>query len=168
MNAKEAVLAAKELLENVTPLKFDCGKTCGAACCAADEDGQGGMVLFPGEEALYADVPDGMRLTPYDAIMPGQTLLTCSGSCDRSMRPLSCMLFPLTPVIEENDGRETLKIRMDPRAYAVCPLCEGGVRGMDAQFVQCVREAARILSKCPEHRAYFKALGAYFSRLREW
>ena len=168
MDAKEAVLAAKALLANVTPLKFDCGKTCGAACCAPDEDGQGGMVLFPGEEALYADLPDGMCLTAYDAVMPGQMLLTCSGSCDRSTRPLSCMLFPLTPVIEEKDGRDTLKILMDPRAYAVCPLCEGGVRGMDAQFVQAVREVARILSKCPEHRVYFKALGAYFSRLREW
>jgi len=168
MDAKEAVLAARKLLENTTPLKFDCGKTCGAACCAPDEDGQGGMVLFSGEEALYDHLPEGMQLTIYDAILPGQRLLTCRGTCDRKSRPLSCMLFPLTPVIEEKDGHEALKIRMDPRAYAVCPLCEGGMRGMDARFIQAVRDTARILCKCPEHRAYFKALGAYFSRLREW
>jgi len=42
------------------------------------------------------------------------------------------------------------------------------MRGMDARFIQAVRDTARILCKCPEHRAYFKALGAYFSRLREW
>ena len=168
MDKLECVLRAREILENITPLKTDCGKCCGAACCAPDEDGQGGMVLFPGEEDLYANLPEGMQIAPYDAILPGMQLFTCSGECDRKTRPLSCMLFPLTPVVVEKDGRESLKIIMDPRAYAVCPLCEGGVRGMDECFVQAVRDAARLLCKCPEHRAYLKALGDYFARLREW
>ena len=33
MNALEAVRAARELLETVTPLQRDCGRYCGAACC---------------------------------------------------------------------------------------------------------------------------------------
>ena len=59
MEVLEAVLEARRLLECVTPLKTDCGRACGGACCQPDEDGQGGMLLFPGEEALYADLPEG-------------------------------------------------------------------------------------------------------------
>ena len=53
MTETEALLAARALLADVTPLRTDCGRCCGAACCAPDEDGQGGMLLFPGEEALF-------------------------------------------------------------------------------------------------------------------
>ncbi len=43
---------AYELLENCTPLKFDCGALCGGKCCkGGDNDG---MILFPGEEKYYA------------------------------------------------------------------------------------------------------------------
>ena len=45
---------------------------------------------------------------------------------------------------------------------------EGGVRGMDAAFAQAVLQSARILNECPEHQAYFRALGRYFERLRSW
>ena len=88
--------------------------------------------------------------------------------CDRALRPLACRMFPLTPVLSVRDGRERLSVRMDPRAFAVCPLCEGGVRGMDAAFAQAVLQSARILNECPEHQAYFRALGRYFERLRSW
>ena len=47
----DTVLQARALVGGLTPLKSDCGALCGAACCQADEDGQGGMYLFPGEEA---------------------------------------------------------------------------------------------------------------------
>ena len=62
MTAKDTVRAAREMLEKVTPLKGDCGRVCGAACCRPDETGRGGMLLFPGEEALYAPWPDWARL----------------------------------------------------------------------------------------------------------
>lgn len=168
MDAWQCVLRAREIMENITPLKTDCGKCCGAACCAPDEDGQGGMVLFPGEEALYRELPEGMTISAYDAIVPGMQLLTCSGACDRHLRPLSCMLFPLTPVVVEKDGKAGLKVMVDPRAFSVCPLCEGGVRGMDAQFVDSVRKAGLALCQNGEIRRYLKALGEYFDRLRAW
>ena len=168
MDKLECVLRAREIMENITPLKTDCGKCCGAACCASDEDGQGGMVLFPGEEALYRELPKGMTLSPYDGIQEGMQLLTCDGTCDRKLRPLSCMLFPLTPVVIEKDGKAGLKVMMDPRAFSVCPLCEGGVRAMDAKFVEAVRLAGRELCRSTENRAYLKALGAYFEKLRIW
>ena len=56
MTTKEALLAARDLLEQVTPLSTDCGALCGAACCqdSPDEDSVAGMLLFPEEAPLYA------------------------------------------------------------------------------------------------------------------
>ena len=45
---------ARKKLKNVTPLKKDCGRVCGAACCRSPEGEETGMLLFPGEEELYA------------------------------------------------------------------------------------------------------------------
>ena len=65
-SALEAVKAARDLLENVTPLPTDCGAFCSAACCKDDPDYEtSGMLLFPGEEdfgiipveAMSAGVP---------------------------------------------------------------------------------------------------------------
>ena len=180
MQALEAVMRARELLQTLTPLRRDCGGVCGAACCAPDEDGQGGMLLFPGEEALYQPLPAGFSLRQDDGVLPGMLLLTCGGVCDRALRPLACRMFPLTPVLSVRDGRERqmetkLLVRDDivvfsagNQIYAECPLCEGGVRGMDATFAQAVLQSARILNECPEHQAYFRALGRYFERLRSW
>ncbi|MBQ9300881.1 MAG: hypothetical protein IJ214_10255 [Clostridia bacterium] len=77
-------------------------------------------------------------------------------------------MFPLIPVLINAEGREQLRVRVDPRAFAVCPLSEHGVRGMDGAFGRAVLERARILCGCPEHRAYFQALTVYFERLRTW
>ena len=168
MDALTAVLRARELLTDVTPLRRDCGLTCGAACCRCDEDGQGGILLFPGEEALYDPLPEGFTLTADDGVMPGMRLLTCVGSCRRDQRPLACRMFPLTPVLIASEGKEQLRVRVDPRAFAVCPLSASGVRGMDAAFGRAVLEAARTLCLCGEHRAYIRALSAYFERLKTW
>ena len=51
-----ALFAARKILEEVTPLKADCGRVCGAACCASLEGEETGMLLFPGEEALCRHV----------------------------------------------------------------------------------------------------------------
>ena len=168
MNALEAVVQARELLADVTPLRADCGRACGGACCQSDEDGQGGMLLFPEEEALYDPLPPGFRLRRDDAVLPGMWLLTCDGVCDRALRPLSCRIFPLTPVLITRDGEERLRVRVDPRAYAVCPLSEQGIRGMRKDFGKAMLEGARILCGCPEHREYLRALSRYFECLREW
>ena len=49
-----AVAAAREKLKNVTPLKRDCGRVCGAACCRPLGGEETGMLLFPGEAEAYA------------------------------------------------------------------------------------------------------------------
>ena len=46
----DAILRARALIGPLTPMITDCGALCGAACCQPDEDGQGGVYLFPGEE----------------------------------------------------------------------------------------------------------------------
>ena len=158
VNALEAVMAARELLGGVTPLKRDCGRWCGGACCQSDEDGQGGMLLFPGEEKLYADLPPGFSLEKNDQVLPGALLLVCSGSCDRDARPLSCRLFPLLPTRRG--------ARMDRRAWAVCPLMESGKQGLNPDFVQAVEQAGRLLYAHPAHAAFLDALHRYNEQLK--
>ena len=160
MKPLEAVLAARDLLETVTPLKSDCGRACGGACCQPDEDGQGGMLLFPGEEALYEILPEGFSIREDDGVLPGMKLLICGGTCKRKDRPLSCRLFPLLPT---RTGAQ-----MDRRAWAVCPLMESGKRGLNPAFVDAVKEAGRMLYDCPEHAAFLDAIHTFNERLKEF
>lgn len=163
MDALEAVQGARTLLTNVTPMRADCGALCGARCCRPDADGRGGMLLFPGEQALYKDAP-WAALSPCGEVMPGMTLLTCNGSCPRAERPLACRLFPLIPVISQG----CLRVMRDVRAWPVCPLMQGGLRGMNGDFVTAVRQCARLLAQNDDNRAYMTALGAHLARYRAW
>lgn len=158
MNALQAVQAARDILKDVTPMKTDCGRVCGAACCQADEDGQGGMLLFPGEEALYAVLPEGFEILPDDSVIPGGKLLVCQGHCLRDMRPLSCMFFPLRPTFKGD-------VRMDRRGLYVCPLAECGVGGLNPDFVAAARQAAETLCFCDEQKEYLRALGAHIKQV---
>lgn len=160
MEALEAVLFCRELLENTTPLRQDCGRYCGGACCQSDEDGQGGMLLFPGEEALYDPLPPGFSIARDDGVAPGLMLLTCEGDCQRAMRPLSCRLFPMLP---KRNGAV-----MDRRAWAVCPLMAHGRAGLAADFVNAVQKAGEILYVCPAHAAFLDALHAYNEKLKQF
>ncbi|MFO7636144.1 MAG: hypothetical protein R6W96_02410 [Clostridia bacterium] len=100
-------------LGKASPLRFDCGELCGKGCCQGSENG---MVLFPGEEAYL-----GLFEHDYDILETTYSfkLLKCNASCDRSIRPLACMMFPLFPFLYE-DG--TLLVDFDPRARGICPL----------------------------------------------
>ena len=140
---------ARELLAEVTPLKTDCGKVCGARCCRPLEAEETGMLLFPGEEEAYRGKADWtLRGTP------AGTVAICSGSCERDERPLACRIFPLLPVIRE----DTVKVAADQRAKAVCPLLRQGIRGMDPAFTDAVREAGRLLAGDPVQRKFMEML----------
>ena len=112
MSEIHAVLAARELLENLTPLKTDCGRLCRGACCQGDE--ATGMLLFPSEEALYEGCAFA-RVVPTDFSLGGTPaqLLVCDGRCDRKNRPLACRLFPLFLKFRED---QPPVLRMDARA----------------------------------------------------
>lgn len=159
MSGRSAVLAARELLNHLTPLKTDCGRLCQGACCQGDE--ATGMLLFPGEEALYEDcafarvVPTGFSLGG----TPAQ-LLVCDGRCDRKNRPLACRLFPLFLKFRED---QTPVLRMDARARAVCPLMDYGMRALDPEFKQAARRAYDLLLEDEVCAAYLKALDEAFT-----
>lgn len=144
--SKSLIRSVWALLSNVTPLKQDCGTLCSAACCAPDEDGQGSIYLFPGEKEL---------LESADWALIGQdsfgNVLTCQESCEREMRPLGCRIFPLTPR-RKKDG--TLMLKIDRRAFAMCPLAPSGIGGLDPAFVQAALTALRILDSNEEGRAF--------------
>lgn len=158
MQPLEAVMEARKLLSQVTPLKRDCGRYCGGACCEPDEDGQGGMLLFPGEEALYQELPEGFTLMQDDAVVPDALLISCEGYCERNMRPLSCMLFPLLPTKEG--------AVMDRRGWAVCPLMASGINGLQAEFVDAVKKAGQVLYSCTETAAFLEAIHRFNIQLQ--
>ena len=145
----ETLRAARDRLEQVTPLKKDCGKVCGAACCRSLPGEETGMWLFPGEEENYRDRPGWQ-------VRPGALgwLLICPGRCERDERPLSCRLFPLLPVLREAGVR----VEMDQRARAVCPLAWQGKAGLDPAFVRAVAEAGELLAAKEEHAAFLRRL----------
>ncbi|MBR1820761.1 MAG: hypothetical protein IJ769_03975 [Clostridia bacterium] len=142
------LLRACEILGDKTPMLTDCGLLCGAACCQPDEDGQGGVYLFPGERELLAKCDWGWVQSADFAPM-----LRCDGPCDRARRPLGCRIFPLTPVRGKN-GKWT--VRMDVRARAMCPLTASGIGGLDPAFVRAARDALRIIAEDPEGESFLE------------
>ena len=144
------VSAAREKLNNVTPLKKDCGRICGARCCRSLDGEETGMLLFPGEADAYADRAGWeIRKT-----VKGEMVL-CPGTCSREERPLSCRLFPLLPLIGE-DGK--IRVIMDGRARAVCPLARQGKDALDPAFIDAVREAGELLSRQEEQAVFLDML----------
>ena len=154
-----AVSAAREKLKNVTPLKRDCGRVCGARCCRPLEGEETGMLLFPGEAEAYA----GKAGFEVRKTARGD-LLICSGICDREDRPLSCRLFPLLPVIGD-DGK--VRAVTDLRAKAVCPLARQGKSAMDPAFADAVREAGEILAAEDEQAVFLEMLEEEQIELKE-
>ena len=152
------ILRACAIIGDLTPMRQDCGLLCGAACCQPDEDGQGGVHLFPGERALLGDISWG-RVQP-GSLAP---MLVCEAPCDRQRRPLGCRIFPLTPVRGKN-GRWT--VRMDARARAMCPLVSSGIGGLNPDFVKAVRDALRLIAEDPEGDAFLEAWSALEAEYR--
>lgn len=159
---KQAILEARSLLENITPLCSDCGQLCGAACCASDADGQGGVYLFPEEEDLFVNMP-WAKIEACDMEGSPAYLFTCNGSCDRSARPLGCRIFPLTPM-RRKDG--SWDVRMDWRAWAMCPLMPSGKNGLSPEFVKTVREAILRITAIPEGEEFLTRWYALEKRFR--
>lgn len=128
------------LLQDVTPLPADCGEVCGGICCR-DTGEDNGMLLFPGEREY---IQGRFAETAFAETTAGGWLLTCNGSCDRRYRPLACRIFPLFPMLSE-DGR--VRVRLDPRAFRVCPLAKLNERvRLQPAFVRAVRQVGRILA----------------------
>ncbi|MBP3720803.1 MAG: hypothetical protein J6J41_05685 [Clostridia bacterium] len=145
----EALVKARGLLAEVTPLKRDCGRICGKRCCSSLEGEETGMLLFPEEEDYYGEL-EGWRMLPAGR----ELLLICPGSCRREERPLACRMFPLLPI----PTAEGIAVRTDERARAVCPLARQGVKGMDPAFAEAVRQAGEILAGDEKQREFLNRL----------
>jgi len=140
---------AYQLLKQVTPLETDCGLLCNKACCdGGDEDL--GMYLFPGEESVIFD-SSYFKIEPTNiSLKDGSHILLaiCDGKCDRSNRPLSCRIFPLTPYLTY---QQTLTLDLDIRATGICPLISGKkAPPLHPDFIRSVRKAIRILAQDPQ------------------
>ena len=118
--SKDQILSlAYGKLCDTTPLKYDCGKLCGAVCCksgAVASEGESGMRLLPGEKEYltgkgfrFSDSEDGV-------------ILLCGGKCDRRFRPFMCRIFPYYPRLTEENGFTRISLRSDPAAFRFCPL----------------------------------------------
>ena len=154
-----AISAAREKLNQLTPLKKDCGRICGARCCRPLEGEETGMLLFPGEAEAYAGKPGWqVRKTARG------DLVICPGTCDRDERPLSCRLFPLLPLIADGGG---IRVVTDLRAKAVCPLARQGKSAMDPAFTEAVREAGEILARSEEQAVFLDMLEEEQAELKE-
>ena len=149
---------ARKQLAEITPLKSDCGRVCGARCCVSLEGEETGMLLFPGEEDYY-EGKEGWIIIPAGR----ELLLICSGKCDRADRPLACRMFPLLPVPTE-DG---IAVRTDERSRGICPLARQGKRGMDPAFTEAVLEAGKMLIRDPRQAAFLRRLKAEQEELKE-
>lgn len=93
--ALRALENARKALGDATPLKRDCGRLCGAACCQPDETGLNGMLLFPFEETYYRRPIEGFpfRLVDDDTLFKGGKRLVCEGTCPRDTGPWPAASF---------------------------------------------------------------------------
>ena len=151
-----------EMLDRVSPLPYDCGEGCGAACCRNeyfDDDTEPYIYLLPGEKEYLdeagAGLKTGRELTK-DHDLPASygkyvQVAYCAGpdSCDRRFRPVQCRTFPLTPHYTE-DGELRL-IFYDGELPYVCPLIRERVE-LSEDFKEAVAEAWRILAEDPAVR----------------
>lgn len=166
MNSAYIYLQIYRMFDRHTPLPVDCGNYCGSACCKGDEES--GMYLFPGEKAVFDLIkPDGMAVTDsgfeyeFGGRLHHAPILICGGRCDRSFRPLACRIFPLTPVLDENDN---LIIINDPRAKKLCPLTDAlSPDEYDAGFVRSVRRAFMILKRNKHVHAFLREYTDYIN-----
>jgi len=146
MLKRELFEKAYDMLEQLTPLHTDCGNLCSRACCdSADEDA--GMYLFPGEELMYAEKPDWLRIQESSFIYGKEEkpalIAICTKQCERRLRPLACRIFPLTPYIGSNG---IVNIKTDPRAVSICPLAKPhAANRLNKDFVLSVHDVFKML-----------------------
>ncbi len=138
--------AIYRLLDKVSPVDYDCGSLCNAACCTYsgdfDED-EMGIYLYPGEEKIHdfsADWLDWTVESAEDFEFPDSWsgkvyFVKCKTPplCPREMRPFQCRTYPLTPHITE-DGVFML-IYNDENLPYKCPLIENKI-SLNESFVK--------------------------------
>ena len=135
---KSEYLEIYRRLDRVSPLSFDCGTLCGAACCGTTEETvqesgfDMGIYLLPGEEKLHNKKDDWLvwseeRAEDYEfpeSWKGNVFFVRCKTppECPREKRPIQCRTFPLLPHFME-DGHLVM-ILNDLELPYHCPLIE--------------------------------------------
>ena len=169
MNTAYVYLQLYRLFDSKTPVPADCGKLCGKRCCKGDD---AGMFLFPGEAEVYKLLsPNWINIESsdfkytYDGKIYRLPLATCSGSCDRYQRPLSCRIFPLTPILENS----RLCIITDPRAYHMCPLAKAMlIDDFDRRFIKNIYRAFSLLMQNKQFAAFMEVYSEYINEFKKF
>ena len=145
---QDLIQKAYGIIGDATPLATDCGALCGAACC----EGDGGMLLFPGEADILSGL-SGFRL--FRVPFGGRRVwwLSCEGQCDRTQRPLACRMYPLAPRIGPNGAVSAWR---DLRAIAMCPLAREG--RLAPGFMEAVNAAYELLADDPAILSFMEAI----------
>ena len=154
---KRTYRAIYRLLDRVSPVPFDCGAICGAACCsAADMDDELGIFLLPGEEKVHSRDEDWLTWTTlstdeyeFPASWHGKVnFVRCKTPphCPRSRRPIQCRTFPLAPHI--SDDGELHLIYDDAELPYCCPMIEDETE-LDPDFVRATYTAWKHLIRDP-------------------
>ena len=158
---KSTYKAIYRLLDRVSPLKTDCGKLCGAACCTCGGDGEGddfdlGIYLLPGEEKIFTGKEDWLKWSrerAEDYEFPDSWkgyiyFVRCKNPphCPREFRPLQCRFFPLTPHIGE-DGK--LRLILSPLELPYeCPLIRDKMQ-LEDRFIRATYTVWKHLIRDP-------------------
>ena len=149
--------AIYRLLDRVSPVPFDCGTLCGAACCnVAYSDEEVGIMLLPGEEKIHDKHADWLTWDSFsteECELPGSWkgrifFVKCKTPpyCPRHMRPIQCRSFPLLPHIYE-DGTLDLVYNDYDLPY-LCPMIEKEME-LDGRFVQATYTVWKHLIRDP-------------------
>lgn len=164
MNKKNLYRRAYRLLENSTPLKFDCGLLCNSKCCTGNSNA--GMCLFPGEESMF-DANEGFLTVRKEQMVNTEVLFaTCNGTCNRKLRPLACRIFPYVPYLKEN-GR--LTIIEDPRAKYLCPLLtESFEFKIDKKFKRKIFNVFQLLIQDKDIKDYILSLSSVLDEYKKF
>ena len=142
MKKENVIKSCYSILRKTTPLDFDCGKICNGKCCKGDD--KTGMLLFPGEENL---IDPNINIIETEN---GDNLAVCDGNCDRNRRPLSCRIYPMFPLLsEENEVNVIFDLRAD------CPLAKSEYH-FDKRFLKAVKRVGKYLLLNDETAEYYK------------
>ena len=127
--------AIYRLLGRVSPVDYDCGKLCAAACCTCTDessDEELGIYLYPGEDKIHDKNDSWLDWTTENAedfefpdSWSGKVhFVKCKTPpiCPRNKRPFQCRTFPLAPHLHE-DGTLEL-IYNDVELPYTCPLID--------------------------------------------
>ena len=154
---KRTYRAIYRLLDRVSPMPFDCGTICGAACCTvAKYDDSLGIMLLPGEDKVHDRKDDWLT---WEALITNEYefpeswngkvwFVRCQTPpvCPRHLRPMQCRTFPLLPHLGE-DGELGLVYNDFDLPYA-CPMIEEEAE-LDARFIKATETAWRHLIRDP-------------------